>query len=617
MSGKERIVKGRSRRMHPPVTPANPRARLPRLIAAILVPLVLVGAAYYAYGLTMDAWTAVVEYQSPYLFETDPVLEAGAAATDGVLLIIIDGLRVDTSRELATLNQLRTTGADLTAITGQPSLSNPAAAVIPSGTLQEIHGVTTNWYEGELLVDNILLAARRGEKSTAVVAGKGWTSLYGSDIDDMYEFDDSSDQYDENVLNQALAVLESGTIPDLMIVHFGEVDHFGHSHGGASPEYLAIAHETDGFVARLLEAYDLSSRTVIITADHGHIDTGGHGGWEPIVINVPLVMAGQGIKAGTYADPVRQEDIAPTIAALLGVGTPTHTTGTLIDQALDLPAEDLAKAFINLGYTRHAFSREYVATVAEGMAPSEKLATLAANVDSGLELVDQAWVNLVGGDPALAVEAVGGALYLMDTARAEAKELRMAADRASRVGLSLALVLLPLAALVWLARNRGFGLAVLGAVLYFAAWNSLFFLIHGYQWSLSIFNNESSVQSFFMNRMLEAAIVMIVVAAVFGLLTGRKRGFDGYEVAEGAAALSLLVAWLLGAQGALFYYLYGLSFDWFVPNLLWGFKFYVDMMQFIPTSAAAFLVVPVALLFAKLASLFGGPRAPSSRTTAR
>ena len=67
---------------------------------------------------------------------------------------------------------------------------------------------------------------------------------------------------------------------------------------------------------------DLTRDTVIVTADHGHVSRGGHGGAEPEVSSVPLVLAGKGIVPGASARNAQLVDVAPTVAALLGVPAP-------------------------------------------------------------------------------------------------------------------------------------------------------------------------------------------------------------------------------------------------------------------------------------------------------
>jgi len=593
------------------------RSRIVRTAAAILIPLFLAGLSLYAKDLTMTAWDAVVKYQSPYLFEVEPCDGSGEAATGGVLLLIVDGLRLDNSKKLETFNWARENGVDMICRVGQPSLSDPAAAVIPSGTWQEIHGVTTNWYEGELQIDNLFRAARRSGFSTTVVAGKGWVDLYTDTIGTMYELDDSSPDYDRLVYERTMAVLgEAHPPPDLLVVHFGGVDHDSHTYGGTSPEALETARVIDGYIADILEAYGLGERTAILTADHGHIDTGGHGGWEPEVLNVPLVFVGEAARNGVgpaagegasdFPAGASQVDIAPTIAALLGMSVPTHTVGTILDQAVDIPTASLAESFIALGRTRLAFSRAYAAAVAGELEPSSALAAASNDIAAGGEYVDEAWVHLTAGSADEALDRARIGLAVIDGGRDRVRAARIEAERAGRLPTALALALLPLLPLFYLARNRWFGLSLVGAALYFAAYNLLFFAVHGFRWSLSIFNEETLVESFFAGRMLEAALIIAGLGLLLGAAAGSKRGCSGPELAEGAATMSYLVAYGLGLQVILFYYLYGVSFGWYIPNLVWGFKFYIDLLQLVPTGLASLLVVPLALLAAKLASALAG-----------
>ena len=48
---------------------------------------------------------------------------------------------------------------------------------------------------------------------------------------------------------------------------------------------------------------------------------------------------------------------------------------------------------------------------------------------------------------------------------------------------------------------------VAGAAAYYALYNGLFFVVHGYLWSLSAFNSETQVTAFMNGRMVEAAAV--------------------------------------------------------------------------------------------------------------
>src|SRR6185503_18413434 len=143
---------------------------------------------------------------------------------------------------------------------------------------------------------------------------------------------------------------------DLVVLLVGAVDAAGHARGGDSPEYRDAAAMADHAIARVLARIDLVQDAVIVTADHGHTGRGGHGGIEPEVLGVPLVMAGSGVRAGASPQDAHLADVAPTVAALLGLPAPGHGLGrtmtellTLDDTAIRARAEADA---VRLGVTR-------------------------------------------------------------------------------------------------------------------------------------------------------------------------------------------------------------------------------------------------------------------------
>jgi lysylphosphatidylglycerol synthetase-like protein (DUF2156 family) len=81
---------------------------------------------------------------------------------------------------------------------------------------------------------------------------------------------------------------------------------------------------------------DLARDAIVITADHGHTDRGGHGGREPDVRAVPLVLAGAGIVPGAQTAGAMLADVAPTVCALLGIPAPGHAHGRTLVEVLQL-----------------------------------------------------------------------------------------------------------------------------------------------------------------------------------------------------------------------------------------------------------------------------------------
>ena len=50
--------------------------------------------------------------------------------------------------------------------------------------------------------------------------------------------------------------------------------------------------------------------------------------------HIPLLLHGTGIKAGAYTAPAVQQDLAPTLASLIGLAAPATMTGRVLSEAV-------------------------------------------------------------------------------------------------------------------------------------------------------------------------------------------------------------------------------------------------------------------------------------------
>ncbi|MGW1848563.1 alkaline phosphatase family protein [Streptomyces sp. NPDC001966] len=131
---------------------------------------------------------------------------------------------------------------------------------------------------------------------------------------------------DEGTTAKAADYLAHGN-PDSTFVHLDEVDGAGHSTGSASDAYLKALSTADGRIGRLLDAvasrpaYAQEDWLVVLTADHGHTPTGGHGGNTPLERGTFVIAQGKGIRPGSVRDDVKITDIAPTVLRHEGIAT--------------------------------------------------------------------------------------------------------------------------------------------------------------------------------------------------------------------------------------------------------------------------------------------------------
>jgi hypothetical protein len=552
-----------------------------RIAVMVVIPVVLALLGFGGQKIMERSWDELVGYESLY---TDPLPEgqAGEPLTDQVVIVLQDGLRVDTSQDLPAWNELRAQGADLTVRVGQPSLSIPSFTVINSGTYQEKSGVVTNWYEGPIPpVDSIYCRAQAAGLTTAMVQEAGGPKIFEPCLDSPIFPEVPQDDRraaDDIILEQSLAALEEQ--PNLLWIHFSGSDWSGHHYGGASEEYLQFAREIDARIAKIADAMDLTSSVLIVNADHGHIDTGGHGGWEEEVVVAPLVIAGEGIKPGSYGE-VEQARIAPTVATLLGTAIPAHNQGQPLFDLLDTSSQTRAERAVDTATQQDLFYRQY-ATV------------IGASAYSGQEL-PEAKAALAQGDYETAYERATEFATAIRAHADGARESRLWKERLGRLPIALLILVIPALYLTFYPKKRDLVVPLIGAAVYFALYNGYFF-IRGFTWSLSTFNEEYLIPGFLQQRVIEGAVCLLIAAIVVGVL---MRGRTILDTAMAAVNMSFLVGLGLLLQVDLFYWLYGLGWTWYLPDLKWGLKYYFDLLQLLPTGLMA-LVAPLIAMAAKL-----------------
>jgi hypothetical protein len=196
----------------------------------------------------------------------------------------------------------------------------------------------------------------------------------------------------------------------------------------------------------------------------------------------------------------------------------------------------------------------------------------------------------------------------MDVALTEARDARLAADRNARLWLALTVaaagiaIMLLVAALSWRAIVAALG----GAVAYYVVYNALYFVVHGHEWSLSAFNTEEYVEAFFNLRLAEAAIAGLIAVLVAGIIypflrddpKGARNTYLPGWLTLGPATVLVVQATLL-LQVAWFLWAWGADVVWSLPDLKWGFKYDLDLIQITALGAAALLAPLVTFLIGR------------------
>lgn len=303
-----------------------------RITGSILILIVIaIGAYFWATGSISSAYA----YRS-LLKENPPPPKAslGDPSTNRVVIVLIDGLRYDTSLNtdvMPFLAELRKHGSSALMHSQAPSFSEPGYSTILIGAWPEINdGPALNLdYEDipTLTQDNLFSAVHQSGMKTAISAYYWFEKLIPqSDVDFSYYTPGEDAAADNDVVTAALPFLQNSQ-NRLVLVHIDQVDYAGHHLGGAqSAGWDAAAKTADNLLMLIVNEIDLETDTLIVLSDHGHINAGGHGGQDAVVLVEPFVIAGKGTRTGVQTE-INMVDVAPTIAALLGVRLPASTQG--------------------------------------------------------------------------------------------------------------------------------------------------------------------------------------------------------------------------------------------------------------------------------------------------
>lgn len=252
-----------------------------------------------------------------------------------VMVFGIDGVRFDRLRAAATphLDALGAGGFLVPARVADvnPTVSGPCWTSIVTGVDADRHGVLSNDLRGSRITDHPCFLSRAARAGFATYAAGGWLPLLTSSSGGPIlrpqmqfvpprpaEATDAGDAAsDHRVAEHAAATLASGDT-DIAFVYFGQVDDVGH-HLGTGQAYRQAIETVDAEVGLVLSAIESrpqrrhESWTIIATTDHGHRDSGGHGGDSDVERTAWIAASGPGV------DAIATEGLAPRDVASLAL----------------------------------------------------------------------------------------------------------------------------------------------------------------------------------------------------------------------------------------------------------------------------------------------------------
>ncbi len=221
--------------------------------------------------------------------------------TNKVLIIGIDGCRPDALAAANTpnLDQLMANGTfTYNARTIPPTWSGPGWSSMLTGVWYTKHGVSDNTFFGSNYEEypHFFNRIETFNPSLYTASIVHWGPINNT-IMDQADFQQTFDS-DVAVSNSAVNLLQTGN-PDILFLHYDDVDHAGHADGFSTtvPSYIAAIEGVDTNLGPVLTALNNRSTIanenwiIMVSTDHGGSGTG-HGGSSEVEKEIFLIVSG-------------------------------------------------------------------------------------------------------------------------------------------------------------------------------------------------------------------------------------------------------------------------------------------------------------------------------------
>jgi len=515
-------------------------------------------------------------YRSP-LVENPPAAgaELDQPLTRKVIIVIVDALRYDTSLNTAVmplLNDLRMQGASAVMHSRPPSFSAPSWTTILTGAWPDINDGQPLNPPDEFNIrtftqDDIFAAANRSG-FRAAVSGYFWFEqmLANSGVDTGYYTHGEDNAADKEVVDATLPWLEQDY--QLVLIHIDQVDYAGHHEGGPrDPRWNTAASRTDSLLGEIVARLKLELDTVIVLSDHGQIDRGGHGGQDPVTLVEPFVIAGAGVKPGSYPD-IEMVDVTPTIAALLGTSIPASSQGRVLTGMLNLYPEQITIIHNTIAIQQQGLYNAYVAAI--GVQPTE--------------------INVTQG---------GDALVTYQKAIEKTRAIRLLRERLGRSLLALFIAIPPALAL-YLERGRKIMWLIVGALIYVLLFNFCYAILDGRTYSLSSLVSQEDIITF---CGFTAAISLFIAWLIAQFGTGAIH-HGALSASETTLVFILVTIYILAIPLLISFSLNGVIVSWTLPDapsMLFQFLGFISLLQGLVVAVFGLLLVGISALAGKYA----------------
>lgn len=194
--------------------------------------------------------------------------QSSSSAKHGVL-ILVDGLQYQNLQTLISEDSLpffQSIDDIQKGVTVYPSITTASTAALLTGAPPHVNGAYGYGYRSTEMETIFDLAVEHGNTVTAIEGYGVPFNLRNANL--ILSGDRDGDGFtDDNVFANSLDIIKND-MPDLLFIHFHDVDDLGHRYGPETPEYEGAIIRVDNYLSQIYEALP-EDTFVIIFADHG------------------------------------------------------------------------------------------------------------------------------------------------------------------------------------------------------------------------------------------------------------------------------------------------------------------------------------------------------------
>lgn len=525
------------------------RRKVQAWATAVILFIVVTGMAYLGNQLVDAKWQQLTDYQTPQLDELTAFgVEHGEA--EKIMVIVIDALPYDGLSYMPTVERLHEEYSGWSLTCPVPTQQLPVWTTLLTGTDPKIHGSVTGMHQPSPHVDTILDAADRGGYPVFFSGNREWEALVDRSATwTKYHFSprdkDPGIAADEESTKAILAEY-SASPRGLFVLNLNTATNTAlraGAHVHRESTFTRRLAALDELVGDVLDEVDLSKEALMVVGSHGSIPRGGWGGPESEARLVPMVMAGAGIAAES-AGEAQTRDIAPTLATLLGVELPSHSTGLPLLGGMDLDDDAQLASISATASTQHSVYSSYLTALGSDISiPAPEASDMVAL----RELANS-----------------------YEKATAEAETLHIKQDRSERIFIPLVMLLIIGVWAVILLRSEYLRTALLGIPFTLFLAHGLLYVL-GARFSFSDFHTMVNFPMWVESFRGHGYLLAIALGMLSGLMIARSGEYSLENLFGGTLHILLTSMITLLAVVAAGVFAWGLdSPHILLPHSLWG-----------------------------------------------